>query len=86
MGEWSLLVCCLSSLHLGLSRFNGGWPLWSGREAESSRERVKSFALSASCLQKRNKSGLGGRMPGSLGWGVGSQGCGDWMCLSWKRK
>lgn len=43
-------------------------------------EKDKSFALSASCLQKRNKSGLGGRRPGSLGWGAGSQGC--WMCLS----
>ena len=74
-------VVSLSSLRLGLSRINHwGWPPCSGREVGSRRERVKSFALSVSCLQKRNKSGLGGRMPGSLGWGVGSKGC--WMCLS----
>lgn len=66
-----LTVVCLTSLvwaYLGLSRINNwGWPPWSGREVGSSRERVKFFALSASCLQKRNKSGLGDRMPGSLG-------------------
>lgn len=46
-------------------------------EAGSSGERVKSSALSASCLQKRNKSGLGGRMPGSLGWGWAARDVGD---------